>query len=59
MLAGKKTDAYGIDVLFQRKDGYGKGCPWSCAHARRDISYENLELPETRRWLKEYALIRQ
>jgi len=45
-------------VLFQNKDGYGKGCPWSCAHTGQDISYANLPLPETRRWLDEYALIR-
>lgn len=45
-------------VLFQTKDGYGKGCPWSCLQSRQDITYENLALPETRRWLAEYALIR-
>jgi dTDP-4-amino-4,6-dideoxygalactose transaminase len=45
-------------VLFQNKDGYGKGCPWNCPNTRQDISYENLPLPETRRWLAEYALIR-
>lgn len=45
-------------VLFQQKDGYGKGCPWSCPYARREVSYENLDLPQTRQWLKEYALIR-
>jgi dTDP-4-amino-4,6-dideoxygalactose transaminase len=45
-------------VLFQNKDGYGKGCPWACPHTRSEVSYENLDLPETRRWLKEYALVR-
>jgi dTDP-4-amino-4,6-dideoxygalactose transaminase len=45
-------------VLFQNKNGYGKGCPWCCEHSRPDISYEGLALPETRRWLEEYALIR-
>ena len=45
-------------VLFQNKDGYGKGCPWACPHTRPEISYENLDLPETRRWLAEYALVR-
>lgn len=45
-------------VLFQSKNGYGKGCPWNCPNTRQDISYEGMELPETRRWLAEYALIR-
>jgi dTDP-4-amino-4,6-dideoxygalactose transaminase len=26
-------------TLFQELRGYGKGCPWTCAHARPGISY--------------------
>lgn len=25
---------------FQSREGYGKGCPWTCKHAARDISYD-------------------
>lgn len=45
-------------VLFQTKNGYGKNCPYGCPLTRQDISYANLSLPETYRWLDEYALVR-
>lgn len=35
--------------IFQRKDAYGKGCPWSCGHARLDISYDSNDYPETQK----------
>lgn len=25
--------------LFQEKEGYSKGCPWTCPHARKSIEY--------------------
>ena len=31
--------------LFQFKDGYGKGCPWSCPYADHDITYDVQEYP--------------
>jgi len=33
--------------IFQRKDAYGKGCPWSCPYARQDIKYDPNDYPET------------
>jgi perosamine synthetase len=33
--------------LFQQKVGYGKGCPWSCGHASREIRYDIEDYPRT------------
>jgi len=33
--------------LFQQKAGYGKGCPWSCGHASREIRYDIDDYPRT------------
>jgi len=33
--------------IFQRLDAYGKGCPWSCPHARKPIKYDPNDYPET------------
>ena len=35
--------------IFQRKDAYGKGCPWSCQFARKEIRYEPNDYPETQK----------
>ena len=35
--------------IFQRKDAYGKGCPWNCPHARQDIEYNSDDYPETQK----------
>jgi len=32
-------------TLFQQRQGYGKGCPWSCPHAR-DVRYNLEDYPE-------------
>ncbi len=32
--------------LFQLKEGYGKGCPWTCPHARH-VEYKAEDYPET------------
>lgn len=34
-------------LLFQERLGYGKGCPWSCGHAGREIVYDPMEYPRT------------
>jgi perosamine synthetase len=32
--------------VFQARNGYGQGCPWSCSFARRDVSYDLGQYPE-------------
>ncbi|RKT53690.1 DegT/DnrJ/EryC1/StrS family aminotransferase [Saccharothrix australiensis] len=32
-------------LLFQELRGYGKGCPWTCGHARPGHSYRDLDYP--------------
>lgn len=34
-------------ILFQRREGYGRGCPWTCGHADRDVTYHPEEYPRT------------
>ena len=38
--------------LFQKKDGYGKGCPWSCPFYNKDISYNREDYPETNKLIE-------
>jgi len=33
--------------VFKDMVGYGKGCPWSCDHARQGITYDPAEYPKT------------
>jgi len=35
-------------TLFQEQNGYGKGCPWSCSHARK-MEYNPDEYPEAKK----------
>lgn len=34
-------------VLFQAREGYGRGCPWTCGHTDRDVTYEPEDYPRT------------
>ncbi len=34
-------------LLFQERRGYGRGCPWSCGHAGREIRYRIEDYPRT------------
>ncbi len=43
--------------LFYFHDGYGKGCPWSCAFARPGIEYRPEEYPETLRLIEDFLAI--
>lgn len=33
--------------LFQLKEGYGKGCPWSCKFYEGEVNYDPADYPET------------
>jgi len=43
--------------LFQFKDGYGKGCPWSCQFARQGIEYRSEDYPESVKLIEEFLAI--
>ncbi len=34
-------------LLFQRREGYGRGCPWTCGHTDREVNYRPEEHPQT------------
>lgn len=65
----KALKAEGVDValwqtrpvpaqsLFQIKEGYGKGCPWSCPFYGNDITYDAADYPETTRLLNDSLVI--
>jgi perosamine synthetase len=43
--------------LFQLKEGYGKGCPWSCPYYNKEIKYEVQDYPETVKLLNDSFVI--
>jgi dTDP-4-amino-4,6-dideoxygalactose transaminase len=43
--------------LFQIRDGYGKGCPWSCPFARPGITYDEAEYPESQKLIEEFLAL--
>jgi len=45
-------------TLFGFKEGYGKGCPWSCQYARKAIEYRAEDYPETLKMLDEVTFLR-
>jgi perosamine synthetase len=36
-------------TVFQARDAYGRGCPWSCPHARQGIEYHPEDYPVSMR----------
>jgi len=45
-------------TLFKLKEGYGRGCPWSCQYARKGIEYRAEDYPETLKMLDEVTFLR-
>jgi dTDP-4-amino-4,6-dideoxygalactose transaminase len=43
--------------LFQIRDGYGKGCPWSCPFSRPGITYDPAEYPESEKLIEEFLAL--
>lgn len=50
-IAGWKGSPIPSHNLFKLKTGYGKGCPWSCPHAGKEVVYREEDYPETLRML--------
>jgi dTDP-4-amino-4,6-dideoxygalactose transaminase len=43
--------------VFQKKQGYGKGCPWTCAHYGREVTYRGEDYPVTLQFIAEHAYL--
>jgi hypothetical protein len=43
--------------LFEMKDGYGKGCPWTCPFYGGDVSYEESDYPVTQELLNNSIIV--
>lgn len=43
--------------VFQAMEGYGKGCPWTCAHYGRKIRYDENDYPVTIKFIAEHAYL--
>ena len=43
--------------LFQIKDGYGSGCPWSCPFYKGDVIYSEAQYPVTNDLLKNSIIV--
>ena len=43
--------------LFQLKQGYGRGCPWNCAHYQGKADYDVGKYPETVKLLENSLVI--
>ncbi|NPV08510.1 MAG: DegT/DnrJ/EryC1/StrS family aminotransferase [Anaerolineae bacterium] len=43
--------------VFKDMVGYGKGCPWSCGHARAGIRYDASEYPKTSEFIEAHAYL--
>ncbi len=43
--------------VFQMMEGYGKGCPWTCAHYGRKIRYDENDYPVTLKFIASHAYL--
>ncbi|MBT3291816.1 MAG: hypothetical protein HN380_31025, partial [Victivallales bacterium] len=43
--------------VFTDMQGYGKGCPWTCAHYGREIRYSGDDYPVTLKFIAEHAYL--
>ena len=43
--------------IFKEKHGWGKGCPWTCPHYGREISYKKEDYPQTIKLLDESIIV--
>ncbi len=43
--------------IFQEKSGWGKGCPWSCQHYGREVTYRREDYPEAIKLLDESFIV--
>jgi len=50
------TSSLPAQALYQLKEGYGRGCPWSCPHGR-EVPYRAEDYPETERVLADSSVI--
>lgn len=44
-------------LLFAERRGYGKGCPWTCGHASREVTYDMYEYPQTLEVIRSTLLV--
>ncbi len=51
-----QTNPIPAQEIFQIKEGYGKGCPWTCRNGR-DIEYNPIDYPETIKLLDDSFVI--
>lgn len=68
-LVMKALQAEGVDVvfwqtvpipgqtLFKLKEGYGRGCPWSCPYYHQEIKYDPHDYPQTVKLLNDSFVV--
>ena len=44
-------------MLFQQREGYGRGCPWSCHYYTTEIRYDPKDYPETVKLLENSLVV--